>query len=79
MHCHVYASRRKSETYLWLRDPALLETLPEALRQVLGELRFVLEVELDSARRLPHQDTEQVLSHLLEQGWHLQLPPGEKA
>ncbi|GAB3023580.1 MULTISPECIES: YcgL domain-containing protein [Oleiagrimonas] len=79
MHCHVYASRRKTETYLWLRDPEQLEHLPEALQTLLGELRFVLEVELDAARKLPHQDTEQVLCNLREQGWHLQLPPGENA
>jgi len=75
MHCHVYASIRKAETYLWLDDPKRLEELPDALRTLLGELRFVLELELHRDRVLPHQETGQVLDNLQDRGWHLQLPP----
>ena len=50
---------------------------PSALVLLLGELRFVMEVQLDEQRRLPVEDTEQVLEHLRTQGWHLQLPPQE--
>jgi uncharacterized protein len=32
-------------------------------------------VQLDEQRKLPVEDTEQVLDHLRTQGWHLQLPP----
>jgi hypothetical protein len=77
MHCHVYASTRRTETYLWLDDPQRLGDLPDALREMLGEVRFVLEVDLDRDRRLPHQDAGQVLDNLGRQGWHLQLPSGE--
>lgn len=77
MHCHVYASLRKAETYLWLDHPRRLEELPDALRQLLGEMRFVLELELDRGRRLPHQDAGQIMDNLGTRGWHLQLPPGE--
>jgi len=77
MHCHVYASFRKSGTYLWLDDPERLEKLPDALRQLLGELRFVLHVELQRDRALPHQDAGRIMDNLRAQGWHLQLPPGE--
>lgn len=77
MHCHVYASIRTAQTYLWLDDPKRLEELPDALRQLLGELRFVLEVDLDRARPLPHQDAGRIMDNLGMQGWHLQLPPGE--
>lgn len=77
MQCHVYASIRKAETYLWLDDPQRLEELPDELRELLGELRFVLQLELDRDRVLPHQETGQVLDNLHARGWHLQLPPGE--
>ena len=40
-------------------------------------LRFVLEVELSGERKLPHEDAQQVIEHLRDQGWHLQLPPRE--
>lgn len=73
--CYVYASRRKPDTYLWLARRDGFEVLPAPLREMLGELRFALEVRLDAARRLPREDAAQVLAHLHGQGWHLQLPP----
>jgi uncharacterized protein YcgL (UPF0745 family) len=77
MHCHVYASIRKNDTYLWLDAPERMDQLPDSLRELLGELRFVLEVDLHPERTLPSQDTGTVLDNLRSQGWHLQLPPGD--
>ena len=77
MHCFVYASQRKSDTYVWLAARDEFGVVPESLSMMLGDLRFVLEVQLDEQRRLPHEDTEVVLEHLRSQGWHLQLPPQE--
>lgn len=76
MHCHVYASTRKHRTYVWLDDPQRIEDVPETLRTLVGELRFVLELDLHPERRLPHTDARAVLANLRAQGWHLQLPPG---
>jgi uncharacterized protein YcgL (UPF0745 family) len=77
MQCFVYASTRKPDTYVWLAARDELSVLPESLVLLLGELRFVLEVQLDEGRRLPVEDTELVLEHLRSQRWHLQLPPSE--
>ncbi len=77
MHCFVYASQRKPDTYLWLGRRDDFERLPESLVLMLGDLRFVLEVELSGERKLPHEDAAQVIKHLEAQGWHLQLPPNE--
>ena len=75
MQCFVYASLRKADSYLWLARRDDFDVLSESLALLLGELRFVLEVQLDDQRKLPNEDTEQVLEHLRTQGWHLQLPP----
>ncbi len=75
MQCFVYASRQRMETYVWLRQRDAFDTLPARLRNTLGELRFVLEVDLDASRRLPHEDVATVMAHLRGKGWHLQLPP----
>ncbi|BFI97367.1 MAG: YcgL domain-containing protein [Rhodanobacter sp.] len=75
MQCFVYASRRKPDTYLWLAERDGFDALPGSLRSMLGELRFAMELQLDAQRRLPREDAAQVLAHLREQGWHLQLPP----
>ncbi|GLQ51605.1 YcgL domain-containing protein [Dyella flava] len=77
MHCFVYASQRKADTYLWLHQKDGFKVIPESLAMLLGDLRFVLEVELHAERRLPQEDTEVVMEHLRTQGWHLQLPPQE--
>ena len=75
MQCFVYASRRKPDTYLWLAERDGFGVLPEPLRGMLGVLRFALELQLDEQHRLPREDARQVLTHLRERGWHLQLPP----
>ena len=77
MPCFVYASLRKHDSYVWLAERDAFDVLPESLMLLLGELRFVMEVQLDEQRKLPVEDTEQVLEHLRLQGWHLQLPPQE--
>jgi len=75
MHCFVYASLRKADTYVWLTRQGDFSVLPESLALMLGDLRFVLEVELDAQRKLPKEDVAAVLANLQAQGWHLQLPP----
>lgn len=77
MLCFVYASLRKADTYLWLAERDAFDALPEPLALMLGDLRFVMEVQLDEKRKLPVEDARQVLEHLRTQGWHLQLPPQE--
>jgi uncharacterized protein YcgL (UPF0745 family) len=77
MHCFVYASQRKADTYLWLDRRDHFDVLPASLTLLLGDLRFVLEVELHAERRLPREDVQVVMQNLRTQGWHLQLPPQE--
>jgi len=75
MQCYVYVSSRKPDTYLWLSRRDDLAALPESLVLMLGDLTYVLEVELSGQRQLPHENPQQILEHLRTQGWHLQLPP----
>jgi uncharacterized protein YcgL (UPF0745 family) len=77
MQCFVYASLRKNDSYLWLARRDGFEVLSESLALLLGELRFVLEVQLDDQRKLPVEDAAMIVEHLRTQGWHLQLPPQE--
>ncbi|MEP6898534.1 MAG: YcgL domain-containing protein [Rhodanobacter sp.] len=77
MQCFVYASLRKPDSYLWLATRDGFDVLSDELVLLLGELRFVLEVQLEEHRKLPVEDIAQVIEHLRTQGWHLQLPPQE--
>lgn len=78
MHCYIYASLRKADSYLWLAERDAFAGLPGDLTQLLGTLRFAMELELDERRKLPHEDAAQVLDNLRSRGWHLQLPPAER-
>lgn len=78
MQSFVYASRRREGTYVWLRERDQFDLLPTPLAEQVGELRFVLEVDLTVERQLPREDAATVLAHLGEQGWHLQLPPSDE-
>lgn len=77
MQCFVYASTRKPGNYVWLAARDEFGVLPPSLVPLLGELRFVLETQLDAHRRLPLEDTAVVLRNLRELRWHLQLPPAK--
>src|SRR5690242_21166976 len=72
MHCYIYASLRKADSYLWLAERDAFASLPAELTELLGPLRLAMELELEAHRKLPHEDAAQVLEHLRSRGWHLQ-------
>ncbi len=81
MHCTVYKSRRKADTYLFLRrrddaDDDSVE-LPSALAEMLGPLEEVMVLELAPGRHLANADVDEVIARLTEPGYYLQLPPAE--
>lgn len=75
MRCFVHKSLRKADTYVYFRDEAGAATLPVALREFLGPLQHVLELELTPTRRLAQADAARVLEALEQHGYYLQLPP----
>ena len=77
MHCYVYKSSSKAQTYVYLRDRDATAVLPPELALVLGDLVFVMELELTPARRLARLDVATLKIALSERGFHIQLPPGE--
>ena len=76
MKAFVYKSARRADTYVYLKAHDAFETLPLPLRERLGALSFVLEVELTPARKLARADADAVRASLNERGYFLQLPPG---
>jgi uncharacterized protein YcgL (UPF0745 family) len=78
LHCSVYKSLRKQDTYLYITDDKVLERLPDGLARLLGELELVMELDLHPGRRLAREDVLAVMHSLRVQGFHLQLPPVEQ-
>lgn len=77
MHCYVYKSLRRAETYVYLAERDAFHKLPEALREPLGRLQFVLELDLQPGRKLARENPEVVRGNLSEHGVHVQFPPKE--
>ena len=75
MQCFVYKSRLKADTYVFLREEGGFGVLPDELAGRLGELVFVIEIELSPQRKLAREDVGAVMANLAGRGWHLQLPP----
>lgn len=78
MQCSVFKSPRRNYLYLYLKQGADFEDVPESLARVFGEPEFVIDLELSPARPLAREDVMQVMKNLDEQGFHLQMPPGEE-
>ena len=75
MLAFIYKSVRKDDTYLYLKQREGFDALPAPLREQLGGLEFVFEVDLSSPRKLARADAARVRASLLEAGYYLQLPP----
>ncbi|MCK7595371.1 YcgL domain-containing protein [Pseudomarimonas salicorniae] len=75
MRCFVYRSSRREQTYVYLAERDAFDSLPAPLRGALGELGFVLELELGPDRKLAREDPAVVRANLAGQGFHIQFPP----
>lgn len=73
--CSVYRSQTRPDTYLYLDGTGDLSRVPGALRTLLGELVFVMVLELWPGRRLARADAGRVIAALDRQGYYLQTPP----
>ncbi|MCK5639643.1 MAG: YcgL domain-containing protein [Gammaproteobacteria bacterium] len=75
MNCIIYKSNKKEGLYLYVLKEDDFSDVPESLMQNFGEPEFVMELELDSNRKLARADTSDVLQGLSSQGYYLQVPP----
>jgi len=75
--CDVYRCSNKADTYLYLETGMDIKNLPDGLTGLLGDLKAFLNLELNESSKLARVETGDVLSALSEQGYFLQLPPGE--
>jgi uncharacterized protein YcgL (UPF0745 family) len=77
MKGYVYKSQRKADTFVYLSERDGFGVLPAPIAKLLGALNFVLELELEPARKLARADPARVIAALLASGYYLQLPPAE--
>ncbi len=73
----VYKSSRKANTYLYLTKRDDFKHVPDGLMILLGDLSSVLQFDIAKRENLPHADVGTVIQCLEENGYYLQLPPGD--
>ena len=76
--CWIYRSPRREEMYLYVCEEGNFDRVPTPLLQRFGQPSLVMELTLDSDRRLAREDISQVMKNLEAQGFHLQMPPDIK-
>ena len=75
MHCEIFKSNKKLDTYLYMQKPADTQSLPDAIHQVMGDLIHVMELEITENKKLAQAKAGDVLENIQRQGFYLQLPP----
>ena len=75
--CQIFKTPRKPEMYLYIDKSAGLESVPELLLKQFGEPEAVMTMLLTPEKKLARVSAQQVLDGIREQGFYLQMPPGE--
>ena len=78
MLCTVYKSIKKIDHYLYLETEDKFSRVPEQLLSMLGQLEHVMDLELNSERKLARANVADVMSNLNDNGYYLQLPPTDE-
>ncbi|EAR60911.1 YcgL domain-containing protein [Neptuniibacter caesariensis] len=73
--CSVFLSLRKDEMYLYVDKRDHLKRVPEALMEMFGTPKHVMDIPLTKDRELARVDAEKVLAEIDEKGFYLQMPP----
>ncbi len=73
--CSVYLSPRKDEMYLYVDKRDQLTQVPEALLDMFGTPKHVMDIPLTKDRQLARAEAGKVLSEIEEKGYFLQMPP----
>ncbi len=75
MQCVVYKSRKQFDYFLFVEKEDEFAQVPEGLRQMLGTLEKVMDLQLDERCSLAQADTATVMRQIEERGYYLQMPP----
>lgn len=75
MHCYIYKSLKKDDLYIYLNKKDDFSALPATLFDSLGQLAFVMELQLTPERKLARESVDKVMASLKNQGFHIQMPP----
>ncbi|MCG8486176.1 MAG: YcgL domain-containing protein [Chromatiales bacterium] len=75
MNCWIYRSPKKEEMYLYVPVEGDFSNVPDLLMKKFGSPEKVMELTLNSTRKLAREEVSVVMQNLATQGFHLQMPP----
>lgn len=75
MNCLIYKGRSRPDTYVYIEDRGDESSVPEQLSALMGELEFVMQLEIGAGTRLARARAEDVVEQITVAGYYLQLPP----
>ncbi len=79
VNCQVFRCSRKDEMYLYVHSDKKVDELPEKLIKLVGQLAYVMDLELTEERKLARVDVVEVMKSLNDEdkGYFIQMPPSE--
>lgn len=69
----IYKGKKKQGAYLYLVEEDDFSQIPDILLSAMGDLEYVMTLELTSQRKLAQADVQQVIKALKEDGFYLQI------
>jgi len=75
MLSYIYRSEKKADCYIYINQPKESADLPGIVEKTLGDLTFVMELEITEESKLAQVEAEQVLAAMRHQGFYIQMPP----
>lgn len=79
MHCVVYKSLKQFDYFLFVKKDDEFARVPDGLKQILGTLEKVMDLELHEKRMLAQADVLDVMQQIEDNGYFLQMPPRSEA
>ena len=77
MLSYIYRSEKKADCYLFLSTPVEQFELPDIVRTIIGDLHFVMQLDITSDTKLAMSKAKTVLDAFEQQGFYIQMPPSE--
>ncbi|CUS48594.1 MAG: hypothetical protein HLUCCO02_00910 [Idiomarinaceae bacterium HL-53] len=78
MWCIVLRSKKKPDTYLYLKENTSLQDLPESLQMLFTPHEQAMKLWLKPEQKLARLSGQALMKHLDEPGYYLQLPPAHQ-
>jgi uncharacterized protein YcgL (UPF0745 family) len=75
MQCVIYKGHKKPDSYLFIEREDDFTRVPETLLSMVGNLEYVMTLELQQQLQLARVSAGEVMHHITDQGYYLQLPP----